>query len=357
MDYDAEWIEEFQETTDSQDTSDVSDIQSDRTFSAHVSVLPLPDTFDLEYALRSYNPFFLADMARERDLDTNSGTINSIIRDLIDGMDVEIPHLLDTMSDGERAATKYILEHGHVEVSEGRKMFDNVLTDPSAPYEFGMFDSYVHVYTLYGILVPGAKKIDHQYQSIVTIPSDVARIIATYTKWNSKIKKHTPVPRLTKRTRGRIQIYTESEPDLYYILAQYALDNYGKEFRAERAKCPYNTNLPPELALKQQMTWFTLDRINPATGMTIAKEFISMPGTPIDVVYYVEQTLQLFFDRFMVLGHSDDYILAYGINTNKKYRILSHNPDFYPVGCIFEGRIHPFEDKYKACGITTRAVR
>lgn len=144
--------------------------------------------------------------------------------------------------------------------------------------------------------------------------------------------------------------------DPFEALVAYALVNYQDEFEAERERCPYETNLGRDiLTFKQQMTWFTLDRINPRTGAPIVKEFIKNTGVDKEDAKLLMQATDLFFDRFTVKRHHGRDVIVYGMYTRKEYRLVTANGTlFYPIGCKFAGRIHPYMGKFKTCGIVSR---
>lgn len=145
--------------------------------------------------------------------------------------------------------------------------------------------------------------------------------------------------------------------DPFEALVAFAMTKYRSEFDAVRDQCPYNTDLGTDLlVLKQQLTWFVLDRINPATRTTIAEEFIKMPDVPSEMVKFFMQAIKLFYDEFKVIKYEGKDLLVHGKNTRKKYRVMTVNRYFYPIGGVFEGRIHPYDNKYKICGIAVRRL-
>ena len=90
------------------------------------------------------------------------------------------------------------------------------------------------------------------------------------------------------------------------------------------------------------------------TRTTITEEFVREFVTDKEHAKMLMQFTDLFFDIFEVKKRDDCDLIAYGTNTRKMYRIETFNIDFYPVGTIFEGRIHLYNGKYNLCGITTR---
>ena len=140
-------------------------------------------------------------------------------------------------------------------------------------------------------------------------------------------------------------------------MTAYAIAKYRNEFEAERKDCPYNTTSLDDdtLVFKQHMTWFLAEWINPATGTTIVEEFVKETVTDKKVANMLLQFTELFFDRLEVLEHRGSDIIAYGTGTRKTYRIATAaGSSFYPIGSRFEGRIHPYEKKYKTCGVVGR---
>ena len=79
----------------------------------------------------------------------------------------------------------------------------------------------------------------------------------------------------------------------------------------------------------------------------MGKEFAEMLMQATDVIH----------DRFKVLKYQGEDTIVYGRYTNKEYRVLIAKYRAYPIGCNFEGRIHPYMGKFKTCGITSRLVK
>ena len=103
------------------------------------------------------------------------------------------------------------------------------------------------------------------------------------------------------------------------------------------------------------MTWFIYARIRPATGITVAEEFVQNNDVPKDLAKEILQVTKLFSDNFEVIERKKHDVVVYGMRTRKKYTVYSNNPSAYPIGCVIEGHIHPYEKRYKFCGITTPA--
>ena len=145
--------------------------------------------------------------------------------------------------------------------------------------------------------------------------------------------------------------------DPFEMLVAYAISRYRQEFDSVRDQCTFNTNLKTsEQVFKQQITWFVYARIRPATGITIAKEFVQNNDVPKELAKVFLQTTKLFSDHFKVIKHNKRDIVVYGMRKRKEYNVVSNNPSMYPIGCMIEGHIHPYYGKYKFCGITTATM-
>ena len=362
----------------------------------------LPAKVDMKDVLRMYPINIVKGIALEWNLNPNKEK-TKLIEDII-GMRADvIPDIIDEASDGERGAIKYVAEHDNLKIRKARRILNDSLiqpefTDPDDPH---MFDSFMKVYIRMGILIVGVRDIRGRDREIVTMASDIKRIVAKHTGWNITFdqnispnrkadrprvtaggKKQTglslereqkpertiigmpldaPPPhrlgtRIFKRDRMEVK-HGDIIEDPFEAMTAYAIAKYRNEFEEQRKGCPYNTkNLGDEmLVFKQHMTWFLAEWINPATGTTIAEEFVKETVTDKKVAKILLQLTELFFDRFEVKEHRGSDIIAYGTGTRKTYRIsTATGSSFYPIGSRFEGRIHPYEGKYKMCGIVSR---
>lgn len=358
----------------------------------------LPATINMRDVLRMY-PYILArSIAREWSLNISKRK-SILIKDITSTMTRNIPNIIDWSSEGERVALKYVAEHDNLTIIEGRRLLNDLLVQLEfmEPGDTGMFDAFVDAFTRAGILIVGVRNINGRDREIVTMASDVKRIVAKHTGWNVAFDKlptknseavSPSSPDDYKKQVGRdkghnrvmmgmpLKGSTLRRPDTsifkrdsveikrgavisdpFEAMVGYAIAKYKNEFEAERTNCPYHTATikDKKYIFKQQMTWFLAEWINPATGTTITEEFVKETVTDRKVAKMIMQFTELFFDRFEVLKHSGDDIIAYGTDTRRKYRIVtSSGSSFYPIGSKFEGRIHPFEGKYKTCGIVSR---
>lgn len=362
----------------------------------------LPAKIDMKDVLRMYPANIVKGIALEWDLDRNREK-SRIIKDIIDSRVGVIPNIIDGASDEEREAIKYIAEHDNLKIKKARRLLNDSLiqpefTDPDDPH---MFDAFMEVYTRSGILIVGVREVNGRDREIVTLASDVKRIVAKHTGWDITFDQNVPpnrkaghprVPTDGKRQTGvsperrqkskpvmagmpldappphrpDISIFMRDRVEVkrgdvivdpFEAMIAYAITKYPNEFDAERKDCPYNTRYlnDDKLVFKQHMTWFLAEWINPATGTTITEEFVKETVTDKDVAKTLLQFTELFFDRFDVREHRGNDIIAYGTGTRRTYRIATATgSSFYPVGTRFEGRIHPYDGKYKTCGIVSR---
>ena len=363
-----------------------------------VRKMRLPATINMKDVLHMYPYTLVQGIAREWSL--NMGKKKSIlIKDITSAMTHNIPDIVDWSSESERAALKYIAEHANLSIIEARRLLNDSLVEVEfmEPGDTEMFDAFVEVYILSGILIAGVRNVEGRDREIVTMASDVKRIVAKHTGWNvafdqlltknskavdpssanddkkqvgrdkghNRVMMGMPLKESTLRRpdtsifkRDSVEIKSGTViSDPFEAMVAYAIAKYKNEFEAERTNCPYHTATikDKKYVLKQQMTWFLAEWINPATGTTITEEFVKETVTDRKVAKMIMQFTELFFDRFEVLEHHGNDIIAYGTGTRKKYRIVtSAGSSFYPLGSKFEGRIHPYEGKYKTCGIVSR---
>lgn len=373
----------------------------DEAQSAHEEAkkVRLPARIDMKDVLSMYPDNIVEGIAQEWELGENK-TKSRLIEEITDVMDSEIPIVIDEASREERRALRYIAEHDNLEIRKARRVLNKSLIQPEFvdPDDSGMFDAFMEVYIRMGILIVGVRKVRGRDREIVTMASDVKRIVARHTGWKIALDQDVPAgrgagrPRVaggkrrTGPSRGRepefsiVGMPLDAPPpgrpgsifkrgglevkegdvitDPFEAMTAYAIGKYRREFEAERKRCPYSTEgLPDTLAFKQHMTWFLAERINPATGATIIEEFVKETVTDKKTARMLMEITNLFFDKFEVKEHRGDDIIAYGTNTRKTYRIVTNGgPFLYPVGSRLEGRIHPYGDKYKTCGIINRYI-
>lgn len=145
--------------------------------------------------------------------------------------------------------------------------------------------------------------------------------------------------------------------DPFEVLTVYVIKHHMQEFEDERDLCPFNTDLDNvQLVFKQQMTWFLFVRKDAETGTTIAEEFIKMNDVPKDIEKQIMLVTKMFHGQFEVVKRKGRNIVLYDMDTHKKYVVATNNPSLYFVGCIILGCIHPYEDRYKLCGVPTIAM-
>ena len=143
----------------------------------------------------------------------------------------------------------------------------------------------------------------------------------------------------------------------FEVLSMYALDRHRQKFEDERDSCPFNTDLETEeLVFKQQMTWFLFVRKDPSTGITIVEEFINEQNIPEELAEELMQPTKMFPGHFKVVKRKRRDIVLYDTDRHKEFLVSTRNPSAYPPGCIVLGCIHPYEGKYKLCGIPTIAI-
>lgn len=374
---------------------------SEKAAADNAGRMQLPDGLDMAGILDIYPTPVTRAIAREYNLDPY-GLKRDMIQDVTHAMPKIVPKILDKAPDGAIEAIKYIAEHDNMMINKLRNTLRDAVNRAkrSDSYLFRSFDELVRTYMKKGILTPGVKKVNGANRRIVTMPSDVKRVVSTHMGWSvasdgaalrpSRLRpKISVTPRETKLLRGsdwkvvleprRKPLFGAPRPSSIYkrgrievrvgdgfenpieAVMAYALARYGDEFEAERKRCPYNMNLGSGNMLKftQQMTWFIMERKNPATGVTILEEFVrETTSGHREVADVLMQCTELFFDVFRVKEHRGDDIIVHGIGSDRTYRVTTAaGPRNYPIGLVFEGRIHPYYEKYKLCGIVTKFMK
>ena len=363
----------------------------------------LPAKIDMKDVLRMYPARIARGIALEWDLDPGKKK-SRLIEEITGVMEDLIPEVIDEASRSERRALKYVAEHDNLTTRKARRVLNDSLIQPEFvdPDDPHMFDAFMEVYIRMGVLIVGVREVRGRDRLVVTMASDVKRIVAKHTGWNITFDRDVsagrgagsprvpaggkeqagpsrggeqkpgpimigmpldaPPPRLPNSSifkRGGLEVRTgDLISDPFEAMTAYAIAKYRNEFEAERKGCHYNTmGMDDTLAFKQHMTWFLAEWINPATGTTITEEFVKETVTDKETAETLLQFTELFFDRFEVTAHRGRDIIAYGAGTRKTYRIVTAaGSGLYPIGSRFEGRIHPFEKKYKTCGIVSRRV-
>lgn len=393
------FAEEFIRTVGRQKAADFLDRRRlEKAAYKEAKKVQLPAKIDLKDVLDMYPDIISQMITQEWDLNQDKQK-SKMIKDIIGAMTYVIPDIIDEASDRERRAIRYVAEHDNLKITKARHVLNSSLIDPmfDEPDDDGMFDAFMEVHIRMGILIVGIRKVEGRNSQIITMASDVKRIVAEHTGWNITFDQDVPqdrdagslgvsardrrrAPPSRKRPRrpvagrppyapdirrlsdmfqnDKIEVSrVDAEEDPFDAMTAYVLAKYRKEFEAERNNCPYNTAdlFSKEFVFKQHMTWFLAKWINPATGITVVEEFVKETVTDKKLADMLIQLTNLFYDKFKVTGHRGADIMAYGIETRKTYRIVTVLGNmFYPVGSMFESLIHPYESKYKMCGITNR---
>lgn len=389
----------------------VKRVQEQQAAFKKATKIRISDTTDMEETLHAYPASIITELANEWNLDSH-GKKNDIIEDILDTMEDIIPEIIGESSPEELAAFKYIAEHKNLEITKARRALNKSLIQPEfiEPDDPHMFDSFMKVYVPMGILIAGIKNVDGSDREIVTMSSDVKRIVSEHMGWhvdlkndddddvasdtlqnvhpkpsrdgtrwfnlfskNKKKSKHImtgmPSSKWPNNARDGERIFKRDKiklkpgatfNDPFEAATAYALAKYGDKFDEARRKCPYDIEHlnDDKLIFKQHMTWFLAEWINPITGDTIIKEFVDETVEDKELAEMILQFTELFFDHFEVREHrGDDVVVAYGKNTRKTYNVVTFSGNrLYPIGTIFEGRIHPYDGKYKMCGIMIKRM-
>ena len=145
-----------------------------------------------------------------------------------------------------------------------------------------------------------------------------------------------------------------TEENCKQLLYEYARENYAWEFPNAAGECPYHTDdLEDELAFKEVLEWFILERVQPRTGKTILREFVEKFVKDPELRSKMLQMEQVFRGTFRVAEVRGCDAVLVCLSTGKEYkvRLLEENKPHYKVGRIVTTRMHPWEGIYKPCGI------
>lgn len=163
-----------------------------------------------------------------------------------------------------------------------------------------------------------------------------------------------------KLRKSKIRANDVKWEDVKQAILDYAMENYPEEeLRRAYPEYPYSLDgLSDELALKDLIDWFILERVQPSTGKTIAREFAEKPNVSPEVRERIIQMEDMRFGEFEVLGtgretERGEFRVALRDSDNQLYEVLVPRKDVrkYRKGWTVLGRLHPWESSYRFAGV------
>ena len=172
----------------------VGRIEEERAAFKEAKNVRLPARVNMKDVLRIYPSNIVKNIASEWNLNPNKKK-NNLIKEIISIKAEVIPDIIDEATDSEREAIKYIAEHDNLMIKKARHVLNDSLIEPEFmdPDNPDMFDSFMEVYTQMGILIMGVREVSGRDSEIVTMASDVKRIVVEHTGWNIAFD-HTASP-------------------------------------------------------------------------------------------------------------------------------------------------------------------
>lgn len=149
-----------------------------------------------------------------------------------------------------------------------------------------------------------------------------------------------------------------TEDNILQLLADYTRWKYEDEVLRSIDECPYDLDLTDEeLVYKQVLTWFMLERINPATGKSVLEEFIEQFIKRDDSLANKVRGLgHLMAGTFVILSREGNIIALECESPSSSQRftvwVVPEHAENYIPGRRVKGRIYRWGDVYRFAGIT-----
>lgn len=147
-----------------------------------------------------------------------------------------------------------------------------------------------------------------------------------------------------------------TEDNVLQLLADYTRWKYEDEVLHSIDKCPYDLEFTDEeFVYKQVLTWFMLERINPATGKTVLEEFIEQFIKDNDALSNKVRGLgHLIADTFVILSREGNIIVLESVSSSKRFNVwaVPEHAEIYIAGRRVKGRLYRWGEVYRFAGIT-----
>lgn len=152
------------------------------------------------------------------------------------------------------------------------------------------------------------------------------------------------------------------EPEWVEIKAaivEFTMDNYTEE-ELSRAypEFPYSSiGLSDELAFRDFVDWFILERIQPSTGKTIVREFTEKSSLSLEVREKIAQMENVIFGEYEILDivektETCELCLTLRDREHRLYEVLTFNEDLVKCrkGWTAVGRLHRWGNLHMFAG-------
>lgn len=165
--------------------------------------------------------------------------------------------------------------------------------------------------------------------------------------------EETPIFFTCKECKGEL-----SEVNVKEYLAEYALTRYLDRLKEAYLEYPYDdVGMDEELAFHNYLDWFILEWRNPVSGKTIAEEFAEERVEDEGLRRKLLQTTQVTSGVFEVVENMGGMVVVRD-EEDREYRveISRGREDIYRKGTIVMGRLHPWGDAYRFCGVNLCSI-
>jgi len=148
--------------------------------------------------------------------------------------------------------------------------------------------------------------------------------------------------------------------EIKQAILDYAMDNYREEeLRKAYPEFPYaSAGLSDELAFRDFIDWFILERIQPSNGKTIVREFAEKSTLSPEVKERIIQMENVKFGEYEILDtaketETNEFYVTVGDRDNEFYEVLvpKENVAQYMKGWTAVGRLHPWGSFYVLVGV------
>ncbi len=153
------------------------------------------------------------------------------------------------------------------------------------------------------------------------------------------------------------------ENNFKQAVLEYAMETYGTRLAEFLEKFHHefpekDQEIEGDLGLKNFFDWLFIEKPLPDTGKTIVEEFVEAhPGLDKTLREKMLQMKNVIRSRFRILSKEGLRLRLEDIVSGKEYTMrLYTDEQRLKEGIIIEGRIHPFGDEHRFCGIFTFSV-
>lgn len=148
--------------------------------------------------------------------------------------------------------------------------------------------------------------------------------------------------------------------DIKQAILDYAVEKYPEEeLRKAYPEFPYSfTGLSDELAFRDFVDWFILERVQPSTGKTIAREFAEKSTLGREAEERIMKMENVRFGGYEILDMGEEtetreFRVTVRDRDNELYEVVvpRENAVKFRKGWTAVGRMHPWGSLYRFAGV------